>query len=326
MKARQQAAEEAAEDGGNKKDDTSPNSQEPQPQAVPLPADSVVFDGGFFQVESPAKPSGQTTQRRPLYQHSLEYLYLLVELEDWPCHTCIRRFTKKIEPPECHRPASGLAELQLPFTQKSHPTIPRIGSDSPPCCRLSCPAHLHSCLSLSFPQSNPRACSKVSAWHSSAVPQQKGHCRRFPLFLTCQGSALRCQSAQGKPWMPVTRSWSQHDPAFAFTSIHFCRRGRHTSWHCRCWPPALSLQSTSTSVPGPWAFKSEFHLVTLRDSQPCFHLLPSCCAQQWGPGVCVSHTRQLCCRGKIIQASLESRLTAATLSCSTINRVILLWL
>lgn len=61
MKARQQAAEEAAKDGegANKDADAGPNSQEPQPQAVPPPADSVVFDGGFFQVESPAKPSGQ---------------------------------------------------------------------------------------------------------------------------------------------------------------------------------------------------------------------------------------------------------------------------
>lgn len=82
MKARQQAAEEAAKDGDNKEDDTSPNSQEPQPQAVPPPADSVVFDGGFFQVESPAKPPGQLTQPRPLYRHLLVYLYLLVELED----------------------------------------------------------------------------------------------------------------------------------------------------------------------------------------------------------------------------------------------------
>ncbi|XP_041818861.1 disks large-associated protein 5 [Chelmon rostratus] len=41
MKAKQQAA-----------------AAETQPQAEPQPADSVVFDGGFFQVESPAKPTG----------------------------------------------------------------------------------------------------------------------------------------------------------------------------------------------------------------------------------------------------------------------------
>ncbi|XP_076615382.1 disks large-associated protein 5 [Chaetodon auriga] len=41
MKAKQQAA-----------------AAETQPQAEPQPTDPVVFDGGFFQVESPAKPSG----------------------------------------------------------------------------------------------------------------------------------------------------------------------------------------------------------------------------------------------------------------------------
>ncbi|XP_039643221.1 disks large-associated protein 5 isoform X2 [Perca fluviatilis] len=44
MKARQQA-ENAAKDAGND-------------QAEPQPTDAVVFDGGFFQVESPARPSG----------------------------------------------------------------------------------------------------------------------------------------------------------------------------------------------------------------------------------------------------------------------------
>ncbi|XP_070783231.1 disks large-associated protein 5 [Enoplosus armatus] len=60
MKARQQAAEaeKAAKDAGNNEDDPSLNSQEPQPQAESQPTDTVVFDGGFFHVESPAKPSG----------------------------------------------------------------------------------------------------------------------------------------------------------------------------------------------------------------------------------------------------------------------------
>lgn len=78
MKAKQQAAEKAAED------DANPNNQEPQPQAVSQPADSVVFDGGFFQVESPAKSSGQsliTTRQRPfIYQCLLVYLFLLLDL------------------------------------------------------------------------------------------------------------------------------------------------------------------------------------------------------------------------------------------------------
>lgn len=59
MKAKQQAAEKAAkEDGDDDDDDSCSNTQEPQPQEVPQPADSVVFDGGFFQVESPLKPPG----------------------------------------------------------------------------------------------------------------------------------------------------------------------------------------------------------------------------------------------------------------------------
>lgn len=61
MKARQQAAEaeKTETDAGTDKDDTSSNSQEPQPQAEPQATDSVVFDGGFFQVESPARPSSE---------------------------------------------------------------------------------------------------------------------------------------------------------------------------------------------------------------------------------------------------------------------------
>ncbi|XP_036937563.1 disks large-associated protein 5 isoform X2 [Acanthopagrus latus] len=60
MKARQQAAEaeKTETDAGTDKDDTSPSSQEPQPCAELRATDSVVFDGGFFQVESPARPSG----------------------------------------------------------------------------------------------------------------------------------------------------------------------------------------------------------------------------------------------------------------------------
>lgn len=59
MKAKQQAAEaeKAAEKAGN----SDLSSQEPQPQAEAPKTDNVVFDGGFFQVESPAKPSGERT-------------------------------------------------------------------------------------------------------------------------------------------------------------------------------------------------------------------------------------------------------------------------
>lgn len=57
MKAKQQAAEaeKAAKDAGNDEDNPSLNSGEPQPLAALQPL--VVFDGGFFQVESPARPS-----------------------------------------------------------------------------------------------------------------------------------------------------------------------------------------------------------------------------------------------------------------------------
>ncbi|TMS22047.1 Disks large-associated protein 5 [Larimichthys crocea] len=60
MKARQQAAEaeKAANDAGNDEENAVSSTQEPQPQAEAQPANTVVFDGGFFQVESPAKPPG----------------------------------------------------------------------------------------------------------------------------------------------------------------------------------------------------------------------------------------------------------------------------
>ncbi|KAG7507706.1 hypothetical protein JOB18_042432 [Solea senegalensis] len=61
MKARQQAAEaeSAAEDVVCKSEDIPTlDTQHPQPQADAPNADTVVFDGDFFQVESPAKRSG----------------------------------------------------------------------------------------------------------------------------------------------------------------------------------------------------------------------------------------------------------------------------
>lgn len=64
MKAKQQAAEaeKAAKDAGNAEEACS-NSQEPQLQEKAQAPNTVVFDGGFFKVESPAKPSGE--RRRP---------------------------------------------------------------------------------------------------------------------------------------------------------------------------------------------------------------------------------------------------------------------
>ncbi|KAI4807373.1 hypothetical protein KUCAC02_027183 [Chaenocephalus aceratus] len=60
IKAKQQAAEaeKAAKDAGNDEEKPSLDSQGPKPEAEPQPAAQVVFDGGFFQVESPARPSG----------------------------------------------------------------------------------------------------------------------------------------------------------------------------------------------------------------------------------------------------------------------------
>ncbi|KAM7381924.1 hypothetical protein PAMA_012673 [Pampus argenteus] len=56
MKAKQQAAE-AEKAAGNAEDGPGLSSQESQPQAEAQMTGTVVFDGGFFQVESPAKPS-----------------------------------------------------------------------------------------------------------------------------------------------------------------------------------------------------------------------------------------------------------------------------
>uniref|UniRef100_A0A7N8YPE1 Discs, large (Drosophila) homolog-associated protein 5 n=1 Tax=Mastacembelus armatus TaxID=205130 RepID=A0A7N8YPE1_9TELE len=66
MKARQQAAEaeKAAKDAGNTEDNLCHNPQEPQPQAEAHMSESLVFDGGFFRVESPAKHLGERKSHR----------------------------------------------------------------------------------------------------------------------------------------------------------------------------------------------------------------------------------------------------------------------
>uniref|UniRef100_A0A8C2ZBC2 Discs, large (Drosophila) homolog-associated protein 5 n=1 Tax=Cyclopterus lumpus TaxID=8103 RepID=A0A8C2ZBC2_CYCLU len=63
MKAKQQAAEaeKAAKDAGSDADNPSPNAEEPQSPQEPQP--TVVFDGGFFQVESPGRASGERKMR-----------------------------------------------------------------------------------------------------------------------------------------------------------------------------------------------------------------------------------------------------------------------
>ncbi|XP_053197175.1 disks large-associated protein 5 [Scomber japonicus] len=57
MKAKQQAAE-AEKAAAAAADDPEPSPQEQQPQAQPQKTDTVLFDGGFFQVESPSRPAG----------------------------------------------------------------------------------------------------------------------------------------------------------------------------------------------------------------------------------------------------------------------------
>lgn len=57
MKAKQQAAE--AEKASQDVTSGDLPSQKPGPQAEALKLDAVVFDGGFFKVESPAKSSSE---------------------------------------------------------------------------------------------------------------------------------------------------------------------------------------------------------------------------------------------------------------------------
>ncbi|KAM9837985.1 disks large-associated protein 5 [Aulostomus maculatus] len=68
MKARQQAAE-AEKAAGRIEDEPSQSSEEPQQQASQT--DTVVFDGGFFQVESPAKASGSVRRSGRLITNAL---------------------------------------------------------------------------------------------------------------------------------------------------------------------------------------------------------------------------------------------------------------
>ncbi len=55
MRAKQ-AEQKATETSDNIQDDSS---SVPAAPAITLPAQTVVFNGGFFQVESPVKPSGK---------------------------------------------------------------------------------------------------------------------------------------------------------------------------------------------------------------------------------------------------------------------------
>lgn len=104
--------------------------------------------------------------------------------------------------------------------------------------------------------------------------------------------------------MPITySSWTGRAHTFAFASVRFCYwEAKHTSRGC------LSLQNACSSLPGSWALiLPEFHPVTLCNTQPSFRPLSPCCTGHCGgPGVCVSHTKQLCCGGKKPHASVSS--------------------
>lgn len=199
MKAKQQAEKEA-KDAGNDEDKPSLNPQEAQPQAEPQQANAVVFDGGFFQVESPAKPSGGrevTTRQRPCFSCHVSMFACVFCVAGLITVSlcCFCRFIEAIQPFERCRAASGLSLLQLPLTKKSHSAIPRTGTDPRSHHLLSCSARPHSRPVPSYPQPNPSTSTKVSVRHPSVIPHQKGHCKCLPLFLTCQRSAARWHPA-----------------------------------------------------------------------------------------------------------------------------------
>ncbi|XP_061765068.1 disks large-associated protein 5 isoform X2 [Nerophis ophidion] len=67
MRAKKQAAEaeEASKVAGDPQDEATP-PEGPQSQVAPQATDTVVFDGGFFSVESPARASGYVRRSRRL--------------------------------------------------------------------------------------------------------------------------------------------------------------------------------------------------------------------------------------------------------------------
>ncbi|KAK9530622.1 hypothetical protein VZT92_012110 [Zoarces viviparus] len=126
MKAKQQAAEKAAKDAGSDEHNPGMNSEEAQSQAEPQ--QTVVFDGGFFQVESPARPSGSV--RRP------SRLVAAVLPQASPCSNYLtpRRVTRRslalaqtplhtIASPAqpVHTPALDQTPAQAPTSQRGTP-------------------------------------------------------------------------------------------------------------------------------------------------------------------------------------------------------------
>ncbi|KAM9426714.1 disks large-associated protein 5 isoform 3-T3 [Pholidichthys leucotaenia] len=91
MKAKRQAAEaeKAITDGGNSEDNPTLSAQEVQHKPGAQTWDKVVFDGGFFKVESPAKPPGSVRRSSCLSAAVLP--------EPSPCKTYLspRRVTQR---------------------------------------------------------------------------------------------------------------------------------------------------------------------------------------------------------------------------------------
>ncbi|XP_060951222.1 disks large-associated protein 5 [Limanda limanda] len=138
MKARQQAAEaeKAANDAGQSEAEPSLTSEEPQPQAEPQVPDTVVFDGGFFQVRSPAKtPDSVRKSSR---------LSAAVPPQASPCSNYLtpRRVTRRslalaatpvqavVSPAQCFLTPATL-RLTLNQTPKSRCSTPRTSQKRP---------------------------------------------------------------------------------------------------------------------------------------------------------------------------------------------------
>ncbi|XP_026171376.1 disks large-associated protein 5 isoform X2 [Mastacembelus armatus] len=146
MKARQQAAEaeKAAKDAGNTEDNLCHNPQEPQPQAEAHMSESLVFDGGFFRVESPAKHLVRRSSRlsaavnskldTPTPVRSIPSIAVAEEQDkpataidaDFPLSSRLSLSPCKTPPPssQAPEPSSSLSFTLSPCATASQPPIP----------------------------------------------------------------------------------------------------------------------------------------------------------------------------------------------------------
>ncbi|XP_067345370.1 disks large-associated protein 5 isoform X1 [Channa argus] len=115
MKAKQQAAkaEQAAQNADSTQDNTCTNSQEPQYQAEAQIPETVVFDGGFFKVESPAKALGSVRRSSRLSAAMLP--------QASPCSKSLtpRRVTRQFLALE-QTPVQGVASPAQPVFTPAH--------------------------------------------------------------------------------------------------------------------------------------------------------------------------------------------------------------